>query len=314
MREATRTAINLFKLNIYNLKYFNKTAPIHNSKTNINVDNNNNNKSDLPLPSSNKNSNNNKKPDLPKPPIETYANSLDAKTVAATKYKGHAIIYIWFNIITGQYYVGSSYGQSRLEDYFKIWYLNKKWVICKSITNYGHINHMLFIMEDLGSTTTITKKELFALEQFYIDWNFKNNKELCLNRHPVAGGGNVLISRRVGKNNPMFGKDKSREFIFQQQRNKKGINNPQWGKIKSPETLQKLRKKVYVYDAITNELLFPPFLATVECKKKLKIGYDTLMKNIKNGTIYKGMIFSRIPLDLSHFYSVDTLNKNKEFK
>lgn len=120
MREATRTAINLFKLNIYNLKYFNKTAPIHNSKTNINVDNNNNNKSDLPLPSSNKNSNNNKKPDLPKPPIETYANSLDAKTVAATKYKGHAIIYIWFNIITGQYYVGSSYGQSRLEDYFKI--------------------------------------------------------------------------------------------------------------------------------------------------------------------------------------------------
>lgn len=56
------------------------------------------------------------------------------------------------------------------------------------------------------------------------------------------------------------------------------------------------------------------FWLLLNVKTKLKIGDDTLMKNIKNGTIYKGMIFSRIPLDLSHFYSVDTLNKNKEFK
>jgi len=93
---------------------------------------------------------NTKLPILPKKPLEIYENSMIAKKIASKKYAGKAIIYIWFNKITGEYYVGSSYGKTRLEDYFKLWYLNKGFIVCKSILEYGHENHMLIIMEELG--------------------------------------------------------------------------------------------------------------------------------------------------------------------
>jgi hypothetical protein len=62
---------------------------------------------------------NKKIPILPKKPLETYENSMFAKKIAYKKYAGKAIVYIWFNKITGGYYVGSSYGKTRLEDYFR---------------------------------------------------------------------------------------------------------------------------------------------------------------------------------------------------
>lgn len=168
-----------------------------------------------------------KRPILPKSALETFDSSLSAKNVAAKKYAGRAIVYLWFNKLTGEIYVGSSYGKTRLNDYFASYYLKKSASICKSISKYGHINFILMIMEDLGPITDFTHAELFAVEQTYINWNFKTNGELCLNRHTIAKGGNVLISRRLGKNNPMYGKVKSPEFIAQQKRDKTGENNPQ---------------------------------------------------------------------------------------
>jgi hypothetical protein len=105
-----------------------------------------------------------KTPNLPKKPLEVFENSETARNIVTKKYKGRAVIYIWFNKITGEYYVGSSYGKNRLNDYYKDYYLTKKTAICKSIINYGHNNHILFIMEDLGPEFTQT--ELFAVEQF----------------------------------------------------------------------------------------------------------------------------------------------------
>ena len=37
-------------------------------------------------------------------------------------------------------------------------------------------------------------------------------------------------------------------------KNKLGINNPMYGKTHSPQTLKKLRQKVYVYNSNTKEL------------------------------------------------------------
>ena len=149
-------------------------------------------------------------------------------------------------------------------------------------------------MEDLGPVSTFTTKELFAVEQIYIDWNFQTNKELCLNRHTKAGGGKVIISSRVGRNNPMYGKPKSPEFIYWQTKDMTRHNNPMWGVEKAEETLAKTRKKVFVFDAETKKLI-QEFKGTVECKKTLKMSTDTLYKYIESGKPYKGKILSRFP-------------------
>lgn len=90
----------------------------------------------------------------------------------------------------------------------------------------------------------------------------------------------------------MFGKDKSPEFIEQQFRDKSGENNPMFGKTHSSETLAKIRKRIYVYDATTKELI-KVYSGTVEAKKDLKIGYDTLNRCCKTQEPYKGMILSK---------------------
>lgn len=101
---------------------------------------------------------------------------------------------------------------------------------------------------------------------------------------------------KIGELNPMFGKEKSPEFIEQMYRDKSGSNNPMWGKNHSEETLNKIRKNVYVYDAISKELI-KKYDSTVIAKKDLKMGYDTLKKYLNSDKSFKGIIFSSIPLN-----------------
>jgi len=98
---------------------------------------------------------------------------------------------------------------------------------------------------------------------------------------------------KLGKNNPMFGRLKSPKFIEQQFKDKSGEKNPMSGKTHSPETLAKIKKRIYVYDAVTKELI-KVFSGTVEAKKDLKIGYDTLKRCSQTHESYKGMIFSSV--------------------
>lgn len=57
-----------------------------------------------------------------------------------------------------------------------------------------------------------------------------------------------------------------------------------------------MRKNVYVYDTITKELI-KKYDSSVEAKKNLKMGYDTLKKYLNSNKPFKGKIFSSIPLD-----------------
>lgn len=101
---------------------------------------------------------------------------------------------------------------------------------------------------------------------------------------------------KIGELNPMFGKEKSPEFIEQMYRDKSGANNPMWGKTHSEETLNKMRKNVYVYDAISKELI-KKYDSSVMVKKDLKMGYDTLKKYMNSDKPFKEIIFSSIPLN-----------------
>ena len=89
----------------------------------------------------------------------------------------------------------------------------------------------------------------------------------------------------------MHGKQYSPEFIAMQFKDKFGPNNPQFGVIKSAETVAKLTKPVYVYDAASNTLI--GVFKTVDCPKYFKIVKDTIYKHLKNGLPFNGNVFTR---------------------
>lgn len=101
---------------------------------------------------------------------------------------------------------------------------------------------------------------------------------------------------KIGELNPMYGREKSPEFIEQMHKDKHGSNNPMWGKTHSEDTLNKMRKSVYVYDALTMELV-KEYNSSVTAKEDLKMGYDTLKKYLNSNKPFKGKIFSSFPLD-----------------
>lgn len=88
----------------------------------------------------------------------------------------------------------------------------------------------------------------------------------------------------------MFGKEKSPEFIEQMYKDKSGSNNPMQDKTHSPETLSKMKKAVWVYNSTSKELI-KKYDETVELKKNLKIGYDTIKKYLDSNKSYKDKLF-----------------------
>jgi hypothetical protein len=140
---------------------------------------------------------------------------------------------------------------------------------------------MLIILEDLGSTGSVTKNYMLDREQFYLNILFSKHplapaEAGVLNNSPTAGSTlgfkhtDKFKFNRLGKLNPMYGKIFSNEFIKMQVRNKAGINNPQYGIKKSTSTIAKLTKLIYVYDYETKNLIGS--YSTVQCSKHFKMG------------------------------------------
>ena len=94
---------------------------------------------------------------------------------------------------------------------------------------------------------------------------------------------------KVGKLNPMFNKEKSKEFISFMIRDRRGTNNPMFGKPKSEETLAKLRKRVYVYD--NNKQFINCYHGIKLAVKDLDIAAETIKKYLDTGKLYKNKYF-----------------------
>ena len=234
-------------------------------------------------------------------PIRLYENPNYCKKLIGSDNKKRSIIYQWVNLITGKMYIGSAWnGSTRLLNYWTPSILRRNYPIYNNINYYGIHNFALAILEDLGSSGSITKEYLLSREQHYLDILFTDYSDLIINLAKTAGSTkgykhqlNFKLNRS-GHLNPMFGREKSKEFLEMQNRNRSGSNNPLYGKKKSFVTIAKITKLVYVYNSL--DYSFIGEFSTVNCSKHFEMGKDTLSKYIKNGTPFKGKIFSRIKL------------------
>jgi group I intron endonuclease len=231
-------------------------------------------------------------------PIRIYDNPNYYRNLIGYDNKKRSIIYQWINLITGKTYVGSAWnGSSRLLSYWTPSVLRRKYPIYNNINYYGIHNFALSILEDLGTSGSVTKDFILSREQHYLDILFNKYPNLVINLSKVAGSTKGYKHRpefglnRSGQLNPMFGRVKSKEFLEIQNKDKSGNNNPLFGKKKSTLTISKLTKLVYVYNCLDMSLI--GIFSTVNCSKHFNMGKDTLSKYIKNGLPYKDKIFSR---------------------
>jgi hypothetical protein len=65
--------------------------------------------------------------------------------------------------------------------------LRRKYPIYHNIYYYGIHNFALAILEDLGTSNSVTKEYLLSREQYYLDVLFNNFPDLTLNLSKVGG-------------------------------------------------------------------------------------------------------------------------------
>jgi group I intron endonuclease len=234
-------------------------------------------------------------------PARIYKPKLDRNLIAVEN-RNRTVIYQWINLINGKVYVGSGwYGSRRLLSYWTPSVLKRNLPIYNSLSYYTHNNFILAILEDLGTTGSVSKEFMLSREQLYLDLLLAANLYPSLNNSPSAGSTLGFKHKpefglnRSGLLNPMTARNISQDFIEMQK--KIGVKNPQFGVIKYSDTIAKLTKLVYVYNSV--DMSYIGSYSTVQCSKEFNMGKDTLSKYLLNGNTFKGKIFSRVLLHKS---------------
>jgi len=126
-------------------------------------------------------------------PIKIFNDALVSKPYIVKEFKSNTIIYMWFNKITGEVYIGSSLkNRQRLSSYSWPSSLNSinKSRIYKSLLKYGHSNFSLIILEicNTSNSLSIEEKEFYlGRVSFYISWALNVYGDKVLNILKTAG-------------------------------------------------------------------------------------------------------------------------------
>ncbi len=128
------------------------------------------------------------KPQWLKNPIRVYDNPNYHRNLIGYENRKRSVIYQFSNLITGKIYVGSGWnGSSRILSYWTPSFLRRKYPIYHNINYYGTHNFALAILEDLGSSGSVTKEFILSREQHYLDILFNKHPGLVINLSKIAG-------------------------------------------------------------------------------------------------------------------------------
>lgn len=140
--------------------------------------------------------------------------------------------------------------------------------IYKNILKYGHNSFSVSILEVLGETKSVSKSEILAREQFYLDWALKTYGLQVLNllkvtssslglKHTLETKAKIAEARLgkfhstetkdklsqmfSGERNPFFGRKHTPVFITKL-KERSVVANPMFGKEKSPAFIEQMYK------------------------------------------------------------------------
>lgn len=208
------------------------------------------------------------------------------KTLLLQELKNKAGVYCWYNTSRDLFYIGSSDNlRQRMYCYLSLAFLTSRKdssIIHRALLKYGFSSFVLLILETLEPGK---KEQLVELEQRAIDlckpsYNILTTAGSSLGFKHALESLAKMSGVKKGELNPMFGKEKSPEFIAMQcGENKRGKNNPSYGKPSLPHFSKYIQPKpVYVYDSVSKELLMSFPEGIVVATKALKIGYHPLKR------------------------------------
>lgn len=216
-------------------------------------------------------------------------------------------IYFWYNNINGKAYVGSTDNLSRrLSAYY---YLSRllsldnliNWAVLK----YGHYNFSLVILEELGSSKTVSNEDLLLREQYYIDL-YNTMTPNGYNMRPsdrTKGFTHTDYSKNLISSNKL-GTTLSEETKAKISSSIKGKVMPDAHKLKISLAHKdrvplaaniSRRKKVWVYDIHYNLVNNGPFLSVENYLDYMNINRNAFYRNVDTGNIYLGHYYYTKP-------------------
>lgn len=184
-------------------------------------------------------------------------------------------IYLWFNNVNNNYYVGSAKNlKNWLSSYFNSKYLvEDDFKIQRALIKYKHENFSLYILEYCDIKDLILREQYFIntlspyyniLQYTYSSLGFKYSEEIrkllskintdkkhseeaivkMIGRIFTEETHKIMSDSRLGNKNSFFGKSHSLESIQKISNSLKGQNHSRFGKFRENNPIS---KKVYVY-------------------------------------------------------------------
>lgn len=195
--------------------------------------------------------------------------------------KNQAGIYGLWHPQTQKIYVGSAKNlKQRISDHFKYGY-KSNCRVQNALQKHGPETFYVVILDYLGNSQTVTKKQLITREQQFLDlfphdmlYNFLTQTHSSLGFRHTQATRQFLSDSRKGQKNPMWGLPKSPEFETWMHKSIQATLNPRWGSgwslfvVSTDQTFSKL---FYGFRAV---------------EKSLHISGKTVRKYLKSGLPY----------------------------
>lgn len=226
-----------------------------------------------------------------------YSNVLEQKDRIRNDNKGRSGIYMWYNHVTGKYYIGQSIDlgdkkDGRLFRYLRPSYLKKslgKSIIQQAMIKYGISNFSLIILD------WCTIKDLTVREQYWID--LLKPQYNILNAAKSSAGYKHTLDSKLKMSGP-------RPYYSPNPDQVEKFGNWRRGRIVSQETRNKISRRfghsIFVYDQNYKFIGYYPSINRAKKAYNLKLHTVTIQRRIKkfgvNNLNIENMIWSYTPL------------------